>query len=121
MAQTTVNKAYNDGVVTVCRETAASSSFAARQGAESEADLETVCKLDFAENSCREQDSEYANQMGYRLDRKISARKPGNIRIDTECSALIGRTLYAVNNVEYTRTEVYLHLTEVRTFDAESD
>lgn len=111
---TTINKAYNDGVCTVCREVRAATSFSARQGATTLDDLETVCTLAFAEASRRMQDSEYANQMGYRLDRKISCRKPGNIRIDTECAVVIGRTLYHVSDVDYSATEVYLYLTEVR-------
>ncbi|MCC8063686.1 MAG: hypothetical protein LIO70_01210 [Clostridiales bacterium] len=114
MARATVNKAYNDGVCTVCREVRAASSFSARMGAATLDDLEAVCKLAFAESSRRMEDSEYAQQMGYKLDRKISCRKPGNLRIDTECAVVIGRTLYHVSNVDYSSTEVYLYLTEVR-------
>ncbi|MCD7882522.1 MAG: hypothetical protein LUI87_02270 [Lachnospiraceae bacterium] len=116
-----VNKAYNDGVCTICRETKDASTFSARVGATSADDLEAICTMQFAENSVRMEDSSYAEQMGYRLDRKISIRKPGGIRIDTECSAVIGRTLYHVAKAEYTREEVYLSLTEVRELEVDAD
>lgn len=108
-----VNKSYNSGVCYVCREIAEASSFAARRSAVTWDDLEILCKMDFADNSIKMEDSEYANQMGYKLSRKISIRRPGPIRIDTECSVVIGNTLYHVSNVDYTQTENYMHLTEV--------
>ncbi|MCD8152045.1 MAG: hypothetical protein LUD71_03015 [Clostridiales bacterium] len=120
----TVNKAYNDGVCMICREIADASSFSARVGAKTMDDLEEICTMAFAESSMRMEDSEVANQKGYKLDRKISIRKPGNIRVDTECSAVIGRMLYHISNTDTTKTEIYLSLTEVRELedsDAESD
>ena len=112
----TVNKAYNDGVCIIGRETTERTSFGSRQGAMSVDEIEQICKMHFAEQSRRMQDGEYANQMGYKLDRKISVRKPGNLKIDTECAVVIGTVLYHVSDADYTSTEIYLSLTEVRDF-----
>lgn len=114
-----VNDAFNDGVVIICREIKAASTFSARQGAITMDDLDPIVTLDFAESSKREEDSTYANQMGYRLDRKIVVRKPGNIRIDTECAAVIGLMLYHVSNTDETPDKIYLSLTEVRELEVE--
>ena len=116
-----VNKAYNDGICTIGREVVDSSSFSARVGATTLDDLETICIMSFAENSMRMEDNETANQKGYRLDRKISIRRPGNIRIDTECSVVIGKTLYHISNTDITKTEIYLSLTEVRELEDDND
>ncbi|MCD8190166.1 MAG: hypothetical protein LUD78_08135 [Clostridiales bacterium] len=113
MAQTPV-KAYNDGLVVVCRETLKQSSFAARIDTAAEEDLEELYTLCFAEQSRRGQDVDYANQMGYRLDRKISTRRPPGLKIDTQCAAKIGAMLYHVSDVDITETEIYYSLTEVR-------
>ncbi|MCD8208671.1 MAG: hypothetical protein LUD72_12090 [Bacteroidales bacterium] len=114
-----VNDTFNDGVVTICREIKAASTFSARQGAVTWADLEHIVTMDFAESYKREQDSSYANQMGFRLDRKIVVRKPGNIKIDTECAAVIGTMLYHVSYTDVTPEKIYLSLTEVRELEAE--
>lgn len=107
-------KAYNSGVCVICREKTAPTSFAARRSPAAAAELEEVCIMAFAEQSRRAEDREYAQQMGYSLDRKISTRRPGSIRVDTQCSVQIGDTLYHVGAVDYTDTELYLQLAEVR-------
>ena len=107
-------KTYNSGVCVICREKAAPTSFAARRSPIAATELEEICTLAFAEQSRRAEDREYAQQMGYSLDRKISTRRPGSILVDTRCSVQIGDTLYHVGSVEYTDTELYLQLTEVR-------
>lgn len=112
MAEKTVNKAYNDGVCIICREKAERSSFAAKRTPETAEDVEEIGALAFCEQSRRMQDSEYASQMGYKLDRKISVRRPG-YRIDTKCSVMIRNMLYHISNVDMTADELYLHLTEV--------
>ncbi|MCD8383661.1 MAG: hypothetical protein LUC39_01700 [Clostridiales bacterium] len=112
MAQLPI-KPYNDGLVTICREMANSSSFSARVSPTEEDELEELCTLCFAEQSRRGQDVEYANQMGYRLDRRISTRRPPSLQVDTQCAAKIGSTLYHVSSVDITETEIYYSLTEV--------
>lgn len=107
-------KAYNSGVCAICREKAAPTSFAARRSPTAVAELEEICILAFAEQSRRAEDREYAQQMGYSLDRKISTRRPGGIQVDTQCCVQIMDILYHISSVEYTDTDLYLHLTEVR-------
>lgn len=109
-------KAYNSGVCQICRETRDPSAFAARITPDSMDDLRVICTLDFSEQSCRNEDREYAQQMGYSLDRKISTRRPGTLEINTKFSAVIGKTLYHIGNVEYTPDELYLQLAEVTRF-----
>ena len=116
MAAKTPVKAYNDGLVQLCREKASASSFGARRSPERPEDLEVLCTLAYHEQSRRTQDAEYASQMGYRLDRKISTRRPPGLAVDTQCSALIGSVLYHINDVDQTSAELYLSLTEVRRF-----
>lgn len=116
-----VNKCYNSGVCQIGRETKSASSFSARQGATTISDVNIEANMDFAESSRRMEDSTYASQRGYQLDRKIAIRKPGNYRIDTESCVVIGRMLYHVGNVDYTDTEVYLYLTEVRELEEAED
>ena len=110
----TIQKAYNDGVVVLCRERERKSSFGARKSATSLEDLEDLCTLAFHEQSRRVQDVEYANQMGYQLDRKISTPRPPQLRVDTQCCAKIGSSLYHISDVDQTARELYLSLTEVR-------
>lgn len=116
---TTVNKSYNDGVCTICREINDRSSFSARISPTTIDDLEVICKMAFADNSIRLEDADYANKISIRLDRKISVRRPGGIKIDTECSVLIGRMLYHIGYIDPTSTELYLSLTEAGELEVE--
>lgn len=121
MARNQPIKAYNDGLVQICREKAVSSDFGARKSPTSVEDLDHLCTLAFCEQSRRGQDVEYAHQMGYQLDRKISTRRPPRLSIDTQCDAIVGDVLYHISDVDQTSTELYLSLTEVRRLNVDQD
>ncbi len=107
---------YNHGLLQVCRERDRRSSFSARRTPEGMEDLEVLCTLAYGERSRRVQDAEYAQRMDFRLDRKVSTRRPHGIAIDTQCSAVIGDTLYHISDLDITDTELYFYLTEVKRF-----
>lgn len=100
--------AYNDGVVSIYREKERRSNFGAKINAMSLEDLELVGKLAFAEQSKRQQDMEFAEQMSFSLDHKIKTRYIKGV--DNKCKAVIDGYLYDVSYLDATRTELYLYL-----------
>lgn len=103
---------YNDGIVKVYREIDRITDFGAKQNVRTMDNLIFVVKLDFAEQSRRQQDFEFAEQMGFSLSMKIRTRfRPG---VDNKCKCIIGNTLYDISYLDSTRTEMYFYLEEVR-------
>ena len=72
-------------------------------------------KLDYEECSKREQDLEFAEQMGFALSLKIKTRYFK--AVDNMCKAVIDGYLYDVSYVDKTRTEMWLYLEGVRSLD----
>lgn len=103
---------YNDGVVLVCREPDRKTDFGAKRNVHSLDDLEFVAKLDYAEQSRRQQDVEFAEQMGFELSLKIKTRFLKGI--DNKCKCVIDGMLYDISHLDTTRTEMYFYLREVR-------
>lgn len=99
---------YNDGVVSIYREKEKRSNFSAKLNAVSLDDLEFVNKLAFSETSKRQQDLEFAEQVGFTLSLKIKTRYIKGV--DNKCKAVIDGFLYDVRYVDSTRTELYFYL-----------
>ena len=100
--------AYNDGMVYIYREKEKRSNFSAKINAVTLDDLELVNKMAFAETSKRQQDLEYAEQMGFTLTMKIKTRYvPG---IDNKCKAVIDGFLYDISYLDATRTDLFFYL-----------
>jgi len=78
---------YNDGVVLIYREKDRKTDFNAKRNVSTLADMDFVCKLDYEEMSKREQDLEFAEQMGFSLSMKIKTRFVK--AVDSKCKAVI--------------------------------
>ena len=107
---------YNDGVVSIYREKPRRTDFAAKQNVSALDDMDFVVKLAFEESSRREQDVDFAEQMGFSLTLKIRTRY--FVGVDNKCKAVIGNYLYDVSYVDKTRTEMWLYLQGVRKLDS---
>lgn len=106
---------YNDGVVSIYKDVAERSTFGAKKNTRGLDDLEFLMKLDFKELSKREQDQEFAEQIGFSLSMKIATRLAPNMA--SKYKAVIGDTLYDISYLDKTRTEAFLYLEEVRKLD----
>lgn len=99
---------YNDGVVFIYRDTDRRSNFGAKLNAKTIDDLNFIAKLSYAVQSKRQQDMEFAEQMGFSLETKIKTRFIKGV--DTKCKVVIDNYLYDVSYVDATRTELYFYL-----------
>ena len=107
---------YNDGVVAVYREKSKKTNFSAKQNVSAFDDMDFVVKLAFEESSRREQDINFAEQMGFALTLKVRTRYFDGV--DNKCKAVINNYLYDVSYVDKTRTEMWLYLEGVRKLDS---
>lgn len=102
---------YNDGVVRIYRNSDRATDFGARKNVHSVKDMILIAKLDYAEQSKRQQDIEFAEQMGFSLALKI---KTLFIKaVDNKCKCVIEGCLYDIYSIDKTRTEMFLYLQEV--------
>ena len=108
---------YNDGVISVYREKRKQTNFNAIENVSVLDDMDFVVKLAFEESSRREQDIDFAEQMGFALTLKVRTRYFDGV--DNKCKAVIGDYLYDVSYVDKTRTDIYLYLEGVRKLDIE--
>lgn len=107
---------YNDGVISIYREKPRRTDFAAKQNVSALDDMDFVVKLAFEESSRREQDIDFAEQMGFSLTYKVRTRYFDGV--DNKCKAVVGNYLYDVSYVDKTRTEMWLYLEGVRKLDS---
>lgn len=99
---------YNDGIVSIYRGTDRRSNFGAQLNAKTLDDLNFIAKLNYAEQSKRQQDMEFAEQQGFALELKIKTRRINGV--DNKCKAVIDGYMYDISYVDSTRTELYLYL-----------
>lgn len=104
---------YNDGVVFIYREAERKTDFGAKRNVHSLDNMGFIAKLDYAEQSRRQQDFEFAEQMGFSLTLKIKTRYLRGI--DNKHKCVIGDRLYDIQYLDTTRTEMFFYLQEVRT------
>ena len=114
MSNTKFSK-YNDGVVSIYREKPKKTDFNAKKNVSALDDMDFVVKLAFEESSRREQDIDFAEQMGFSLTLKVRTRYFE--KVDNKCKAVINGYLYDVSYVDKTRTEMWLYLEGVRKID----
>ena len=103
---------YNDGVISIYREKPRRTDFAAKQNVSVLDDMDFVAKLAFSEASRREQDMDFAEQMGFSLSLKVRTRYVAGV--DNKCKAVIGNYLYDVSYVDKTRSEMWLYLEGIK-------
>jgi len=106
---------YNDGVVSIYREKPRVTSFGAKQNVSALGDLEFIVKLDYEEAARREQDLEFAEQLGFSLSLKVKTRLFKGV--DNKCKAIIDGYLYDVKETDKNRTEMWLFLEGVRSIE----
>lgn len=103
---------YNDGVVLIYTPKERKTDFNAPKNVSVLDDMDFVCKLDFEEMSKREQDIEFAEQMGFSLSMKIKTRfVPA---VDDGCKAVIDGWLYDISSMDKNKTDAFLYMTQVR-------
>jgi hypothetical protein len=78
---------YNDGVVFIYRDTDRRSNFGAKLNVQTLDDMTFIAKLSYAEQSKRQQDMEFAEQMGFSLALKIKTRRINGV--DNKCKVVI--------------------------------
>ena len=103
---------YNDGVISIYREKAKRTDFAAKKNVSELDNLDFIVKLAYAEVSKREQDIDFAQQNGFSLTLKVRTRFHGDV--DNKCKAIINNYLYDVSYVDKNRVEMWLYLEGVR-------
>lgn len=99
---------YPDGIVSFVKSVKASSTFSAKQNPTTLRDLEILMCGVFAFETLREQDIDFAEQMGTTYSLKIRTPKmPG---VNANQKALIGSMLYDVSRVDPSKYELYIYL-----------
>ena len=89
---------YNDGVAALYSVTGETTSFGAAKNVRALSDMEYICTVPFALQSCRVEDFDFAEENGFQLSRKV--RMPLVSGIDNRKKAVIngllgqGRTAY---------------------------
>lgn len=106
---------YNDGVAHIYREKEKRSTFAAKENVSALDDMDFVAKLDYEEASKREQDIDFAQQMGFSLSLKIKTRYLKSV--DNKCKAVIDGYLYDIQYVDKTRTEMWIYCEGIKSME----
>lgn len=106
---------YNDGIISIYREKPRRTDFSAKQNVSIYDDMDFIVKLAFEEASKREQDMEFAEQLGFALSMKVKTRYVNGV--DNKCKAVIDGYLYDVSYIDKTRTEMWLYLEGVKSID----
>ena len=107
---------YNDGVVFLYKEKSKYSSFSAKENAKAVDDLELFAKLDYEQASKRQQDIEFAEQMGFSLSLKVKTRYIKGV--NNKLKAVVENHLYDVSYVDDDRKDMWLYLQGVRELDS---
>ena len=110
-------KTYNDGVLRLYNRKDIRSQAGAKVNIQSMHDLEYVCSIDYRQKSCRQEDYEFADQMGKQLSYKLVT--PYSEFPSTKMIGKINSKLYSIINIDQDRInrELYFYLEEVRTID----
>ena len=106
---------YNDGIISIYREKPRRTDFSAKQNVSIYDDMDFIVKLAYEEASKREQDMEFAEQLGFALSMKVKTRYVNGV--DNKCKAVIDGYLYDVSYIDKTRTEMWLYLEGVKSID----
>ena len=99
---------YSDGVASFYRERRAPSSFGAKENAQNAADLDFVARLMFRQMSVREQDFEFAEQIGFRCSAKLATHRLDAVKVGDR--AVVGTRSYQVGHIDKAPTEMFIYL-----------
>lgn len=114
------NPTYNDGFISIYRKKV--ENLTVNRNITSVKDLDFVMVLAYSEMSMRQQDMEFANQNSYSLSLKVKTpRPPVKTGVDTSCYAVIGNTLYNIQNLDTNSREYFFYLEKVRELKEETD
>ncbi len=107
MTRKTLQRAYSDGIMYIYERKN-------NNNPKSREDLSYKGKLCFDYRDIRQEDNEFAEQLGKRLTLKVST--PMNKAVTANHLAVIEDTLYAIIQIDpdRARKELYFYLTEVR-------
>lgn len=100
--------AYPDGIVCFATVTKEPSTFSAKQNPVTMDDLDLQTCGVFAFENLREQDIQYAEQMGTTYSLKIRTPKIPGVKADLK--AVINGMLYDVSRVDPSKYELYIYL-----------
>lgn len=106
---------YNDGIIALYRETERRTDFEAKINVSALDDLQFIVKLAFEQSAKRQQDLEFAEQLGFSLSLKVKTRLVKGI--DNKCKAVIDGFLYDVSYLDTSRNEMWLYLEQVKEID----
>lgn len=106
---------YNDGVVLIFKEKVQRSTFGAKENTKTIDGLEYIGKLNYEELSKRQEDQEFAERNGFSLNMKIRTRFVKDVK--THHKAIIDTTLYDIQAIDKTKTEMFLYMEEERSLD----
>lgn len=107
-------RVYNDGICYVADEITQQTDFNAKKNGKSKTDYRKTARLMFAEQSKRERDLTFAENMGRSLSLKI--KTPLIQGVDATKKIIIDNTVYDIINFDIDRKnrEIYFYLEEVR-------
>ena len=108
---------FNEGVVKIYRDNTTNSSFGAKKNSTKLSDMEYLGKLDYYQQTCRQEDLEYCEQLGFSLSLKIKTHLKKDVKIKHK--AVINNTLYTINFINHSKKAMYLYLERVRELETE--
>lgn len=103
---------FNDGVLSVYREKEIKTDFSARRNVQTLDDMDFIVKLNYEEASKRQQDMEFAEQLGFSLSLKVKTRWVPSVT--SKMKAAINGYLYDIRYLDKSGREMYLYLEGVR-------
>lgn len=99
---------YNDGSVSIYREKRRETSFGAKRNAMTLEDMEPVAKLRFRSMSVREQDFNFAEQIGFACSTKVATHRLDCVKVGD--MAVIGGSIYQIGHIDKSQTEMYVYM-----------
>ncbi len=105
---------FNDGMLKIVEQINDNSSFNAQINATKNNDLRVIKKLFYSVQTIRQQDIEFANEMGSSLNLKVKTRLDHSV--STHHKIIINHTLYDILQLDpdYGNKELYFYLEKER-------
>lgn len=109
---------FNDGVLQVVKQVNDNSSFNAQINALKIKDVNPIKRLCYSIETIRQQDLQFAQEMGSRLSLKVKTQLDDSV--STSQKVLIKNTLYDILQLDpdYKNREMYFYLEKERDLDA---
>lgn len=103
---------FNDGVLSIYRDKGVKTDFSARKNVQTLDDMDFIVKLNYEESSKRQQDMEFAEQLGFSLSLKVKTRWVP--QVTSKMKVAINGYLYDIRYMDKSGREMYLYLEGVR-------